>query len=207
MTAFPAAAPAPFPVTVHPFKSPTSFSCAYEQGASSSKNALVFVGGLGDGPHTVPYVHRVAKELASAPKLSYSVFETRLRSSFGGFGYRRLSDDAADISALVKYLHGIGKQKVVLMGHSTGCQDCVEYANAARYANEPVDGFILQAAVSDREALRPLMSKEAYEDSIAYASELVKSGRENEIMPGSKLPKEFDSPITAYRWFSLAGRG
>lgn len=122
MSTFSAAAPAPFPVTVHPFKSPTPYSCAYEQGSSSSKNALVFIGGLGDGPHTVPYVHRVAKELESWTKLSYSVFETRLRSSFGGFGYRRLQDDAADISALVKYLHGIGKQKVVLMGHSTGCQ-------------------------------------------------------------------------------------
>lgn len=114
--------PAPFPVTVHPFQSPTPLSCAYELGSSSSKNALVFIGGLGDGPHTVPYIRAVAKKLESATGLGYSVFETRLRSSFTGFGYSRLSDDVADISALVKHLRGIGKQKIVLMGHSTGCQ-------------------------------------------------------------------------------------
>ena len=83
----------------------------------------------------------------------------------------------------------------------------MEYADATKYSNEPVDGFILQATVSDREAIRPLVSKEAYEEGIEYASNLIKSGKENEIMPRSKLPKEFDTPISAYRWFSLAGRG
>lgn len=50
------------------------------------------------------------------------MFEFRLTSSFNGFGFARLADDVADISALVKYLRSIGRQKIVLMGHSTGCQ-------------------------------------------------------------------------------------
>lgn len=81
-------------------------------------------GGLGDGPHTVPYPRAIAKALEGRPELDFSVFEFRLKSSFGGFGFVRLADDVADISALVKYLRGIGKEKVVLIGHSTGCQVC-----------------------------------------------------------------------------------
>ena len=86
-------------------------------------------------------------------------------------------------------------------------QDSVEYADKTKYSNERVDGFILQGTVSDREAIMPLMSKEDYESSIAYASELIRSGREDDIMPRSKLPSDFESPMTAYRWFSLAGVG
>lgn len=112
----------PYPVLVHPFSSPTQNACAYELGDTSSRNALIFIGGLGDGPHTVPYVRTVAEKLGATDGLSYSVFEFRLSSSFTAFGYHRLKDDVADISALVKYLRGLGKQKIVLMGHSTGCQ-------------------------------------------------------------------------------------
>jgi pimeloyl-ACP methyl ester carboxylesterase len=113
----------PFSVTVHPHPSPNRGACAYELGNTSSKNALVFIGGLGDGPHTVPFIRTVAKHLQSTGiELGYSVFELRLRSSFIGFGTSSLSNDVDDIAALVKYLRGLGKEKIVLFGHSTGCQ-------------------------------------------------------------------------------------
>lgn len=111
-----------FSTIVHPFDSPAGNACAYESGLGNAKNSLVFIGGLGDGPNTVPYLRAIAKRLESRPELSYSVFEFRLRSSFLGFGFQRLADDVEDTSALVKYLRSIGKEKVVLIGHSTGCQ-------------------------------------------------------------------------------------
>jgi pimeloyl-ACP methyl ester carboxylesterase len=114
--------PSTFTTTVHPFPSPTPHACAYESGRQNARNALVFIGGLGDGPHTVPYPRAIAKRLDEEPSLSYSVFEFRLKSSFSGFGFSRLVDDVADISALVKYLRSIGRERVVLMGHSTGSQ-------------------------------------------------------------------------------------
>jgi len=113
--------PGPFPVLVHPFSSPTQGSCAYELG-SPSRDALVFIGGLGDGPHTIPYVRTIAHELEKAAGLSYSVFEVRLSSSFTGYGFTSLKDDVKDLSALVRYLRWLGKKKVVFLGHSTGCQ-------------------------------------------------------------------------------------
>ena len=114
----------PFPVTVHPFPSPTKGNCAYELGNTAAKNAVVFIGGLTDGPHTVPYIRTVAKHLEDSNSLDYSVFEIRMRSSFLGFGTSSLARDVEDISALIKYLRGRGKERIVLFGHSTGCQVC-----------------------------------------------------------------------------------
>lgn len=112
----------PFTVVVHPFESETRHSCGYEIGNTSARNALVVIGGLSDGPHTVPVVRPLAQHFDQDPDLDYSIFEYRMRSSFTGFGQSSLANDVADTSALVKYLRGLGKEKIVLMGHSTGCQ-------------------------------------------------------------------------------------
>ncbi|KZM26550.1 uncharacterized protein EKO05_0005400 [Ascochyta rabiei] len=112
--------PPPFSVTVHPFTSPTPNTCAYERGDSSSHNALIFVGGLTSGPHTALVLLDTVFGAISDAKLGYSIWEFRMRSSFTGFGYSSLADDVEDIAALVRYLKGLGKEKVVLMGSSTG---------------------------------------------------------------------------------------
>lgn len=113
----------PFSVLVHPYRSPTRGACAYELGEPSSPNALVFVGGLKDGPHTTPFVRTIADSLsASNVDLGYSLFEFRLRSSFTGFGTSSLEHDVEDMAALVTYLRGLGRKKIVFMGHSTGSQ-------------------------------------------------------------------------------------
>lgn len=111
-----------FPVTVHPIQSPTRAATAYEQGDTTSKNALLFVGGLSDGPHVTWYLWTLAKKLAERRDLDYSIFEFRMRSSFAGFGASSLEKDVEDISAMVKHLRKIGRQKIILMGHSTGAQ-------------------------------------------------------------------------------------
>lgn len=143
--------PRPFAATVHPFPSPTSNACAYEIGSPNAKNSLVFIGGLGDGPHTVPYPRAIAKRLGEDPSLSYSVFEFRLKSSFSAFGFARLVDDVADITALVKYLRSIGKERVVLMGHSTGCQ--------VRYAFGILAGQMANRARTAWSTPRPLITR------------------------------------------------
>ncbi|KAK9414210.1 hypothetical protein SUNI508_02309 [Seiridium unicorne] len=197
------ASTAPFTTTVHPFESPTASACAYELGSSSAKNAYVFIGGLGDGPHTVPYARAIAKALEDRSELSYSVFEFRLTSSFNGFGFARLADDVADISALVKYLRSIGKEKVVLSGHSTGCQDIMEY-NSPSYPETPaVDGFVLQAPVADRGAIEIELGRKGIDESVKVAKNLIDSGKGHERMPKELIP-DFFPPISAQRWYALA---
>lgn len=108
-----------YTVTVHPFASKTPFSCAYERD-NTSRNALVFIGGLTGGPHTTPQLERLIETLKSSLELSYSFWEFRMRSSYTGFGYSSLANDAEDIAALITYLRGLGKTKIVLLGSSTG---------------------------------------------------------------------------------------
>lgn len=119
-----AAARIPFAITAHKYASPVRGACAYELGPSTSENAIIFIGGLFDGPHTVPYTRVLAKTVEEAADLDYSVFEFRLRSSFTGFGTSSLKNDVEDTGALVKYLRSIGRKKIILFGHSTGCQVC-----------------------------------------------------------------------------------
>ena len=43
-----------------------------------------------------------------------------MRSSYSGFGHSSLANDVEDMAALVKYLRGVGKERVVFIGASTG---------------------------------------------------------------------------------------
>ncbi|KAI8634628.1 dolichol-phosphate mannosyltransferase [Xylariaceae sp. FL1651] len=192
-----------FTTTVHPFSSPTPHACAYEVGLQNAKNALVFIGGLGDGPHTVPYPRAIARRLEAEEELSYSVFEFRLKSSFSGFGFSRLVDDVAEISALVKYLRSIGKDRVVLMGHSTGSQDCMEYTSPVHDV-APVEGYILQAPVCDADAIALEMGHDRLEASITAAKQFIDAGKGQERLPLYHLPNSMqDTPVSAWRWYAL----
>ncbi|KAL2271593.1 hypothetical protein VTJ83DRAFT_964 [Remersonia thermophila] len=211
---------------------PSSFSSSSSSSSSPSphprpapENALVFLCGLGDGPHTIPYARRLAERLAAAAP-RWSVFEARLASNFSAFGCASLRRDAEEVRDLVRYLRGpatagAGRSRVVLMGHSTGCQDCLEYARLLRRGTdketetetetEPevrVDGYVLQGPVSDREAIA--MGEDAGEVAAAVreAEEMRRQGRGDEVMPAKALPKGWrGSPVTAYRWWSLAAVG
>ncbi|KAK3302201.1 uncharacterized protein B0T15DRAFT_542245 [Chaetomium strumarium] len=242
-----APSPQPYLVKVHTYLSSassrkTSPMQTYEHlpnfPAAASENALVFIGGLGDGPHTIPYVRTLAERLfsSSSPSPSpssssssaaavagpyYAVFEARLTSAFTAFGYGSLAQDAREIGDLVRYLRrDLGMRKVVLMGHSTGCQDCLEYGTKFVFESSSasdddddaevvrVDGFVLQGPVSDREAIA--MGEDAAEVAAALrvAEEMVKEGKAGEVMPQNAMPKGWKgSLVTAYRWLSLAGVG
>lgn len=228
-------ATAPYPVQVHSYlpQPPDRPVQVYEHLPSppfptqqpAPENALVFIGGLGDGPHTIPYVRYLASHLlsssqpsASSPSPSssarYSVFEARLSSAFSAFGYASLAQDARELADLVRYLRrGLGRRKVVLMGHSTGCQDCLEYATrylvaAADDEEVRVDGLVLQGPVSDREAIAMAEDRGEVEACLRVAEGMVKAGMGHEVLRKEELPRGWrGSPVTAYRWCSLAGVG
>ncbi|KAL2752611.1 hypothetical protein ACRALDRAFT_2112623 [Sodiomyces alcalophilus JCM 7366] len=194
--------PTPYPVIVHPFESHYKGARAYELGATGSKNAIIFIGGLGDGPHTVPFVRPLATHLEETGA-GYSVFEIRMRSSFTGYGYSSLENDVEDIASLVRYLRGIGKEKVVLLGHSTGSQDCMEYT---KRTDDPVDGFILQGPASDRQAVEALLEPEELQESIEVAAEMIAEDRGEEMMTPEQVYNIYN-PVTAYRWHALIAKG
>jgi alpha-beta hydrolase superfamily lysophospholipase len=96
------------------------------------------------------------------------------------------------------------KAKLVLMGHSTGCQDAMEYVTGPGHESRlPIDGVILQAPVSDRETLCSSLG-ESYEEIVKKAQSLMDNNRGENVLPLSLGRTVFGrTPISAYRWLSL----
>jgi hypothetical protein len=94
--------------------------------------------------------------------------------------------------------------KIVLMGHSTGCQDVMEYLTGPGHEDRaPIDAAIIQAAVSDREALVMEMDPAVYKSSCEVAQKMVDAGEGDEIVSTKVTDDAFPCPVTAKRWLSL----
>lgn len=81
----------------------------------------------------------------------------------------------------------------------------MEYSNYDKYNNEPVDAFIMQAPVSDREALE-IVFPDA-EDSLEVADQYIAEGRENDCVPNEGVAVVLGAPMSAYRLRSLCAKG
>lgn len=157
----------------------------------------------------------------------WHVVEVLTSSSYKGWGTGSVKRDAEEISKCIKYFReysekmdicnagdeveawgGDGKKvksKFVLMGHSTGSQDTLQYLmNSAENRAPVLEGAILQAPVSDREAIIKDTSKTAYLTSLNFAESWIKDCRGGEIVPSEMRPTHEDVPVCAERWFSLA---
>lgn len=159
--------------------SPTLTSA--ETKTKTAKLAVVAVGGLTDGFFALPYLPHLAELLrknntANETTVSWSLVTPLLSSSHRGWGTSSLDRDARELLELSRHLREHrGIEGVVLLGHSTGCQDAVRYAEqerersaesasgdddsgsgnkratAAPPPSPPLLGIVLQAPVSDRE--------------------------------------------------------
>lgn len=190
---------------------------AFEHTASPSNssseptNIILWIGGLGDGLLTVRYPRVIAASL----RPEWTLAEVLLSSAYKGWGTSSLKRDARELGECVKYFkeNRPGK-KVMLMGHSTGCQDIMEYlVGEGSSAREGVDGIILQGGVSDREGWVDMVEKngwhDAFNETVTLAEKMVNDGNEREFLPreGSIVSKEFGAPVTAYRTHSLLSKG
>lgn len=109
------------------------------------------------------------------------------------------------LAKCVTYFRTIRIGKIVLMGHSTGCQDVMEYLTGAGHEIRPsIEGGIIQAPASDREAIVMEMDPDQYLHSIAVATKMVEDGGADEIIPSVEINGVFPCPVSARRWLSLA---
>jgi hypothetical protein len=81
----------------------------------------------------------------------------------------------------------------------------MEYANYTKHNNEPVDGFILLAPVSDRESLEIVCPE--YQESLDLATRMIAEGRQDDCLPQDKVPGVLAAPVSAYRLHSLCAKG
>ncbi|KAI0518676.1 hypothetical protein KFK09_006112 [Dendrobium nobile] len=172
---------------------PKSVQVAFRTGDFNQQ--VIFLGGLTDGFLATEYVEPLAIALENE---SWSLVQPLLSSSYTGYGTSTLEQDALELNQLIGYL--INKENsegVVLLGHSTGCQDIVHYMRTNFTFSRAVRGVILQAPVSDRE-YRAMLPETA--EMIDLALSMMNEGRALELMPRQANP---DAPITAYRYHSL----
>ncbi|KAL9101388.1 MAG: hypothetical protein Q9163_003346 [Psora crenata] len=182
------------------------------------KHTLLFLPGLSDGLLTVPYTSSLA---ASLPE-DWRFVESILGSSYRQWGFSSLDEDVTEIAQLVSYFRSLkedetfppGKGKVLLLGHSTGCQMIMHYflsdpSNGYEAGKRPrIEGAIMQGSVSDREAMTMLIPTQEYERACETARQYVNHGQGRDVLPTSLTQKCFGKvPMTAERWLSLASPG
>ena len=131
---------------------------AFQSGSLTSSRSLIFLGGLTDGFLSVPYLENLSKKLAAMEE-GCSLIQVLFRSSNLQYGWHTLDDDVDDLQQLLDYLteHRPNLQSIVLMGHSTGCQDILHYLRRGK-PHPKISRVILQGAVSDRQYLSRLDS-------------------------------------------------
>lgn len=194
---------------------------------------------MGDGFLTVPFVANLAEALEPT---DWSLFSVLLSSSYNAWGLGSLGKDVEEIAQCVQYVQKYKESqqgehphsgKIVIMGHSTGSQDVLHYLyspnplplnpefdGGLRHITRPaVDGAILQAPVSDREALTDgrktgsdKLSDNEFAMSFLQLVDMAKratyadDNTKDMLLPlslTSKLGYPTDVPISARRFLSL----
>lgn len=197
---------------------PKLFAFDFVSQEKPQPNVIIFVGGLGDGLLTVPYVPRLAQRVGNLTSKDgkWTVVQALISSSYIGWGTGSLERDAFEISQLVKYLRseaGGSKKKIVLMGHLTGSQDTMQYL--ANLHNRPdttpdafINGGIMQAPASDREALVEEQGKSTIDALVKKCyDDYISVGKKDFLLSENDIADiraiTFGTPITAYRFHSI----
>lgn len=167
----------------------------------------------------------------------WSLFTLNLTSSYTAWGLGHLDRDTNEIAQCLQYIQEyktekFGSGRIVLMGHSTGSQCVLHYLSRPNphtsthafdslhehVERPPLDGAIMQAPVSDREAIlwvlkwgfcgrSPSEIRPVYEQAVSLAKEMVqKESSFDTLLPlwmTSAICYPSNTPISARRFLSL----
>lgn len=172
---------------------------------SANVNTLLWIGGLFDTYHSTQYPYALAQQLPP----TWSLAQVFLSSAGHGWGTASLGQDVQELEKVVKFFREKRPGgKIAVMGHSTGCQDGIHYVVSPAEGAEgraPIDGLILQASVSDREAIQQGTPKEQLDRLNELALSWIADGRGDDCLPfGSTSELLGKCPVSARRWISLA---
>ena len=169
-------------------------------------NTLLWIGGMFDTLFSVSYPIAIAEKLDP----SWSVVTASLGSAGMGWGVSSIARDADEMAKIISYLKEQRPGgKIVIMGHSTGCQDCIEYLVGKNSEKRPlVDGIILQAPVSDREAIGKSLPEAHVHEANQLALKMCREGKDKDALPNRLTKPLFGRiAITARRWVDIASPG
>jgi pimeloyl-ACP methyl ester carboxylesterase len=124
---------------------------AFISAQKSSNNHIICLGGLTDGLYPCPWVEQLNQKCL---EIGWALVQPTLSGSYTGYGTGTLDRDVEELSEFILHLHERWNcQRLVIVGHSTGCQIAIHLTN---FGSEQVlsllYGIVLQAPVSDQEA-------------------------------------------------------
>jgi pimeloyl-ACP methyl ester carboxylesterase len=92
----------------------------------------------------------------------------------------RFEDCVIDVKAALDFMQGRGYRKVVLEGHSSGCQKITHYLSKTR--DRRVRGLVELSPADDCEVSRKILGKR-YDEAVGIARQMVSDGRAAEPVP------------------------
>lgn len=182
----------------------------------AKNNILLFVGGMFDNFRGTGYVDELADALQNSP---WRVCHVQLSSASRSFGTFDLKRDVDELETCVKFIRsnsGLGNAdtKIVLLGHSTGCQDTLTYIYSQTKSPRPsLQGAILQAAASDREGAMHCVSskpeiKSLYDQCMDVVLTTPAEHHKTTVLPMHWTTPIFGpAPMSISRFLSLVSPG
>lgn len=198
---------------------PRSSSIASNGRPPPPKHILLFVGGLYDNFNAPRYVNDLASLFPGHESQEWRVMHVQLSSNGRAWGFLSIDRDIEEIAVCVDFLrtklYNNDKLDVVLMGHSTGCQDLMRYLTAPnpidsrKPARPVVQGAILQAPVSDRDSTLQSIAdgpevKKAYDALMQIVQNTPEKDHRDTILPLNLMRPMFGVvPVSIARFLSL----
>lgn len=145
----------------------------------------------------------VMSEVAQKFNFQFLTFNNRgaevistINHEFYGTALEHFEDCVYDIDAAVNFLKKKGVKKIILSGHSTGCQKIAYYW--AKKRPENITALIFLAPADDMNFQKKMLGK-IFPYSIKFAQKMMK--HEKSEMP---MPLKFGAPyFSAHRYYSL----
>lgn len=193
-------------VTLSPVGTKRTLDGFWTTGRRRAATLLIFVHGMGSNFYKSKFKKAF---LATGPRRGIDVLTFNNRGCEGDVADERFTDCLADIDAALAFARQQGYRRVVLLGHSTGCQKITYHA--ARRRDPLVKGLIL-AALGDDLAIAQRDLGRTYPTWLAKARDLVARGKGDTKLPPKCLgftARRFLSAVdptqTEARLFHLAG--
>ncbi|MCX6733601.1 MAG: alpha/beta fold hydrolase [Candidatus Peregrinibacteria bacterium] len=170
--------------------------------SKAEKTIVVHVHGMTDFFYDGKLVETVA-QAANAAGYDFFAFNNRgmgsvslISKQFLGTSLEKFEDCTYDISGALQALRGLGYEKFILSGHSTGCQKITYYASEVKKFS--IEALILMSPADDLAVQRKALGNK-FEKYFNEAKKLVQDHNGDTI-----LPSEFKTPMwSAKRFYHL----
>lgn len=112
--------------------------------------------------------------------------------TLAGEVHEQFTDSPDDIQGVINLVKNIGIPNIFLMGHSTGSQKASFFLRS-KLAQKQIKGLILLSPMSDYAAITQLSNPQKLKKALAYSHNLVRQGKEHDIVPKNIWPYQYDA--------------